>query len=147
MTAPIRAHAPFSPKFVQIEGRTYRVVDRSTGVEVCMVWYEESIDGEPARWIAARDGVKFAGSSRAEALEILLRSGKPRPETDDTVTITPIAGKGESVDTEPGLQPWTAIFMGTTTDGKAIVIQDPLQPDTLRVIPMNIVTLTAKAGA
>lgn len=42
-------------------------------------------------------------------------------KTGDEVTIWPLRGRGESYDTEPGLQPWKAEFLGWTTDGRLII--------------------------
>lgn len=40
----------------------------------------------------------------------------------ETVTILPRLGPGESRDTEPGAQPWTAVLVGCAR-GKAIIDQ------------------------
>jgi hypothetical protein len=48
----------------------------------------------------------------------VLTAGPPAP--GDTVTIYPKVGKGESVDTAPGLQPWKAKFVAFYS-GKVVI--------------------------
>jgi hypothetical protein len=42
----------------------------------------------------------------------------------DIVTIWPRVRPGESRDTEGGLQPWKATFLGATPDGRIVVRTD-----------------------
>lgn len=65
----------------------------------------------------------------------------PGPKTlqpGDTVTVWPTCsrGTGESYDTEPGLQPWKATYLGTTVEGK-LLVQDGDYPPT-EVGPENL---------
>lgn len=75
------------------------------------------------------------------------QAAEPELTTGCPVTVVPRAGPGESVDTEPGLQPWTAEYVAETSDGRVIVFaeyenswQTPLndgRKGNLRILPRD----------